>query len=304
MTAISLELEELNAKSAGVGAWVLKIHGMRCMQYEYTRQSKVHKGEKLICLLIAKSGTYCHGVIKTQYRNSGGVGPAVELKTMMDKFKDGSIFTMTKVALADDKAEFLGAPLKICIDLRKTKCAAILQTSVQMPPAPAPVEELASILGLGSRQRVDLTALIADMSFPRRETTAYGQKDIVDITIVDGSVTSGEAQQVSAKISMFFETNVKGAALLKSMQDAHEKKAPVAMYGLTCHPQGAGKCELKSSQTFFWEVVRGDYAKLIRLQSQANEMMQAPASSITSEWQPSLSARDFAAEPAVHSVCG
>ena len=107
---MSLELEELNAKSAGVGAWVLKIHGMRCMQYEYTRQSKVHKGEKLVCLLIAQSGTYCHGVIKTQYRNSGGVDPAVELKTMMDKFKDGSIFTLTKVALAGDKAEFLGGP--------------------------------------------------------------------------------------------------------------------------------------------------------------------------------------------------
>ena len=33
-------------------------------------------------------------------------------------------------------------------------------------------------------------------------------------------------------------------------------------------------------------------------------MMRAPASSITSEWQPSHTARDFAAEPALHSVCG
>ncbi len=88
------------------------------------------------------------------------------------------------------------------------------------------------------------------------------------------------------------------------MQDAHEAKAPVAMYGLTCNPQGAGKCEFKSSQTFFWEVALGAYAKLLRLQSQANEMMQAPASSITAEWQPSHSARDFATEPALHSVCG
>ena len=152
------------------------------------------------------------------------------------------------VQLADDKAEFLGAPLKICIDLRKTKCTAILPTHVQMPPAPAPVEELASILGLGGRQRVDLTALIVDMSAPRRETIAYGQKDIVEITIVDGSMTPGEEQQVSAKMSMFFKANVKGAALHKSMQEAHEAKAPVVMYGLACHTQGAGKCKFKSSQ--------------------------------------------------------
>ena len=138
MTANSLELEELNAKSAGVGAWVLKIHGMRCIQYEYTRQGRVHKGEKLVCLLIAQSGIYCHGVIKTQYRNSGGVDPAVELKTMMDKFKDGSIFTLTKVALANAKAPFFGAPLEICIDLRKTKCTPILATLLQMPSRQPP----------------------------------------------------------------------------------------------------------------------------------------------------------------------
>ena len=63
-----------------------------------------------------------------------------ELKTMMNKFQDGSIFTLTKVALADAKAKFLGAPLKICIDLRKTKCTAMLPGLVEMPPAPAPSE--------------------------------------------------------------------------------------------------------------------------------------------------------------------
>ena len=306
MATNSLELEELNAKSAGIGAWVLKIHGMRWIEYEYTWQRNVQKGKKLECFLVAQSGIYCHGVIKTQYSHAkagGGVDPAAELKSMMNKFKDGSIFKLTKVTLADEKAQFIGAPLKICIDLRKTKCAAIL-SKVDMPPAPAPTEELASILGLGGRQRVDLTALIANMSAPRRETTAYGQKDIVDITIVDGSMTPGEEQQVSAKMAMFFETNAKGAALLKSMQDAHETKAPVAMYGLMCNPQGEGKCEFKSGQTFFWEVALGTYAKLVRLQAQANEMAQAPASSITTDWQPSHSARDFAAEQALHSVCG
>ena len=95
-------------------------------------------------------------------------------------------------------------PLKTCIDLRKTKCAAILQCLVARPPAPPPVEELATILSLGRRQHVDLTALIVDMSAPRRETTAYGQKDIVNNTIVNGSMTPGEEQQVSTKMSVFF----------------------------------------------------------------------------------------------------
>ena len=187
-------------------------------------------------------------MIKAQYSRgkcSGDVDPAAELKTMMDKFKDGSVFRLTKVTLADEKTEFIGAPLKICIDLRKTKCAAILQSLVAMPPAPAPAEELASILGLGSRQRVDITALMIDIGDTRRETTAYGKKDIIDITIVDGSTIKGEEPQVSAKMSMFFDVTTAGTALLESMQEAHNAKAPVAMYGLTCAPQGKGRCEFK-----------------------------------------------------------
>ena len=107
-----------------------------------------------------------------------------------------------------------------------------------MPPAPAPAEELARISGFDKRQRVDLTALIIHISDTRRETTAYGPKDIVDITSVDGSTSQGAELQVSAKMFMCFEASAKGAALLESMQEACKAKAPVAMHGMTCIPEG------------------------------------------------------------------
>ena len=145
---------------------------------------------------------------------------------MMDTLKDGSIFMLTKVTFADEKAEYVGAPpLQICIDLRKAKCAAILYSLVTMPPVPAPAEDLAGILCLGSRRRVDLTALIVDVSAPRRHTTANSMKDITDKTVVDGSTSKGEAQQVSAEISMFLDAHAKIAALLQRMQEAHIAKS-------------------------------------------------------------------------------
>ena len=73
---------------------------------------------------------------------------------------------------------------------------------------------------------------------------------------------------------------------------------------IECSPEGEGKCEFKAGQTCFGDVALGIYAKLARLQAQSNEMAQAPASSITMDWQPSHSARGFAAESALHSVCG
>ena len=89
------------------------------------------------------------------------------------------------------KSEFVGSPVKICIDLRNTNCAGILQDSVEMAPAPAPEDELERILAFERTQRVDLAALIACVSPTRRETTCHGQKGIVDVAFVDGSKQAG-----------------------------------------------------------------------------------------------------------------
>ena len=128
-------------------------------------------------------------------------------------------------------------------------------------------------------QRVDLTALISSMTDARSETTAYGPKKIVDVTIVDGD-------DVSATFTVFFDDTSAGTVSLKSMQEAAAAKAPLALFGLTCSPHGS-KCEFKTSQSFFWEKADGAYAKLQRLQNEAPDVLQATCTSITAEWTPS-----------------
>ena len=107
-----------------------------------------------------------------------------------------------------------------------------------MAPAPTPEAELERILALERTQRVDLTALIADISPTRRETTVHGQKDIVTVTFVDGSKQTGRQEQVKAQLAMFFETSANGAAELKSLRGVHASNTVVAVYGLTCIPRG------------------------------------------------------------------
>ena len=142
--AHSLDLHELNSKSAGIGSWILKVHAIRHIEYEYVWQGQPRKGEKLECHLVDANGVYCQGVVKSVYRNvsrGGGVDPAVELRAMHDKFKDGSVWTMTKVSLSNEKSEYIGSPIKLAIDLRKTKCTPVLQNIVHMAPAPAPEDD-------------------------------------------------------------------------------------------------------------------------------------------------------------------
>ena len=57
--ADTVDLHELNAKSAGIGAWVLQVHKMQLIEYENVWQSQPRKGHKLECRLVAPDGVYC-----------------------------------------------------------------------------------------------------------------------------------------------------------------------------------------------------------------------------------------------------
>ena len=60
-----------------------------------------------------------------------------------------------------------------------------------------------TIVTLQGMHRGDITALISSLSEARSETTAYGPKKIVDVTIVDGSKKEAHEDQVSATFSVF-----------------------------------------------------------------------------------------------------
>ena len=211
---------------------------------------------------------------------------------------------MSKVTLTNENSAYISSALKKCIDMRKTKCTGILQGSVKMALAPAAEEELQSILALGHTQRVDLTALIADISAVRRETTAFGVKDIVDVTLVDGSKLEEAENQVKAQLTMFFSPAEQGPASLESMREAQVSNTAVTLYGLTCVPQPGGVCQFRTGQSFFWEEAAGEYVKLARLQAEAKELVLAPGNVITKTWEPTQSTRKFAEEEALHYVCG
>ena len=263
----SLDLSELNAKSAGIGTWVMQVHGMRHVHYEYNWQGKPQKGQKLECLLMTSDGNYCQGVVRALPPRAGGEDPGSELKKLLQKFTNGSVWRMTKVTIAKEKKEYMGSPCKVCVDIRKTRTDPVLRGTVRMPPAPAPEEDLKTIVSLPSSQRVDITALIKHMSDVRNEVTAYGRKQIVDVTIVDGSKDRLGEGQVGVTFTMFIDNTATGTASLESMQNAATSKTPSAIYGLTCIPRAEGKCEFKCSQGFFWEPAMGGYAKMICLQN-------------------------------------
>ena len=97
MAVGSLELHELNEKSAGIGTWGLQVHGLRHSHYESEWQGKPQNGQQLECLMLAADATYWQGVIRSLPRLAGGQDRGAELTKMMEKFCNGSIWALTKV---------------------------------------------------------------------------------------------------------------------------------------------------------------------------------------------------------------
>ena len=69
----------------------------------------------------------------------------------------------------------------------------VLQSTVQLPTQATPPEDLATLLQCHQEQVVDVVALVAEVSGPQQKTTPYGERLMVEVTIMGDSGTSGAA---------------------------------------------------------------------------------------------------------------
>ena len=89
-----------------------------------------------------------------------------------------------------EKPSYISSPLKIMIDLNSTKMDPVLQSIHKMPSEPTPLETLHTILMCPQHQRVDVTALIENVSEVREVTSAHGPRYVADVQIRDDSGAS------------------------------------------------------------------------------------------------------------------
>ena len=95
-----------------------------------------------------------------------------------------------KLTLSKEAKECIRPRFKVCVDMRKTGTSPLMQGANPgghpcVPPAPVLEDDLQCILPLPSVQRVDIAALVWEISDVGNELTAHGQKQIVAITIVE-----------------------------------------------------------------------------------------------------------------------
>ena len=138
-------------------------------------------------MLSPETGAYCMG----QFERKGSTTKAEkEFDHNLMRFKELTTWRASKVSLAKEKQCYISSPYKLIIDLNSTKMDPVLQSIYTMPSEPTPLDTLHTILNCPQHQRVDVTALIGNVSEAREADTVHGPRYVVDIQIRDDSGTS------------------------------------------------------------------------------------------------------------------
>ena len=131
------------------------------------------------------------------------------------------MWVVSHVSLTNDKSLYVGSTIKLVLDMNTTSFQPVLQSTVMMPEQPTPSEDLATLLESPKEQRVDLLALVVNVSPERTATTKLGQRTIVGVRIRE---LSGNAGASECEFTLFFKPLDDGQYGLGMLRDARHQE--------------------------------------------------------------------------------
>ena len=287
-------LQNLTEQSGGVGRWLVTVvMPPREVIYSWNKGGRSGEGKKLQYLLVSQDGAqYCEG----SYRRIGKEPKATDdYNKAKQKFKKGTIWTVSKVSLTKQDTRFLGCSCKVVIDMNTSSFQPVLQSTVKMPAQAAPADDLETLLQCPQGQVVDTIALVTDVSSPVCKETRKGTRLLVEITIMDDSGTKGAA---SCTFPAWFPKPVAKAQNddLDVIMDAAKKKEPVAFFNLVVlkedqgtavgaseHDNDKKKTTLKTSMEKFFFHISTNNERADRLKQNASVIAGSTDITVVSE---------------------
>ena len=287
-------LQNLTEQSGGVGRWLVTVvMPPREVIYSWNKAGKSGEGKKSQYLLVSEDGAqYCEGI----YKRIGKEPKATDdYNKAKQKFKKGTIWTVSKVSITKQSTQYLGCSCKVVIDMNTSSFQPVLQSTVKMPLQAAPADDLETLLQCPQGQLVDTIALVTDVSSPVCKETSNGTRLLVDVTIMDDSGTKGAAR---CKFPAWFPKPVGNAPSedLALLMDAAKKKEPVAFFNLVVlkedqatapgaseHGNDNKKTTLKTSKDKFFFHISTNNERADRLKQNASGIAGSTDITVVSE---------------------
>ena len=219
----------MNKASIKFAKWTLRVTYAHSFSYTYTakRTGNVVVSHKFECRLVGKSDA--------AYVLAGLKGTEKEVKTAAERFKNGSVWELSKVKLDDSiAAHQISAALKVSVDLKNSNLrlsedAALDKDLAKKAVPPRTVAEASQIT---STRNQDLLAIVTGVE-PIRQTKRGG---VLDVTLMDGSEDS-PGVYAKVRVSVWGDTKQSMVAVGKAL----------VFFNLAC------KVDQESKQFNHWE---------------------------------------------------
>ena len=295
-------LGELTPQSAGIGKWLLVIaEEPLTWEYEFSVNGRKIKGKRLEAIVMSKDATvYCVGAVRRKTNSESGNR---KFEEQAKRFKKGSTWVVSKIVLLKETACFISTPLKLMIDMANSQMTPVMAGFYKMPSEPTPPDTLHTILGCPSHQRVDVTALVHNVTPARDHTTAQGPRLIFDITIRDDS---GPEQASESKFTIFLPSGEKAQNAYEELVQMKTEGKPVTFFALQCDMDGPKKVVKPDFERFRWAPCNVG-PRWEQLTQKKDEVLDKEKTvtviSEIAEFEPK-EAQDFINVPARHTTCG
>ena len=303
-----LPLSLLNKASARTGStWEVVVSRPFEDKYEYKWQGKPRQGSNLICNLVSAQdpSQYCQAQFKKTAQN------ATAYEKAMKTSKPGGRFVMCNVGFVEDaKAAYVSCPLKMVVDLSKTKmdpCAEAPDSAVQ----PAPTATVAGSVNLASNQFFDVTALIQEVHETRHHEN---NRSSFVVDIYDGSLDIDTQKIKTMPLRVYFDTKPKnnesasagqpasGESLIALLDEHFLNKAAVSFFCISGAQDDKGKFIFRSTKNTY--IAKAIGTKAENLNSDAALHNVQVGDTVAFELQQSRAARDWSLEPGKETRCG
>lgn len=277
-------LAHLTSQSAAFGLWEVLIFAPDTAEREYIYQGKKRTSYNFRCLLVSTKEP-------TQYvlgeSRGKGMNPQV-LKDMVDKFKQGLVFHMTKPSFVSNvKQQYNSAPKSEVVSMMHTTFTPVL-SSAGKPTMPEPSIPIATCMSINREQLFDVMGIVREVSEPLPGgRTSSGQERVrCTCKIIDGSKMPGTDRTCDLPITIFADkpSNISVAqpAVFQELQEAARNQWAVAIFGI----QGKqstdnGYAAWSFTSSFTFSVVRASQTlKGTRLETEVKQLLDEESASV------------------------
>ena len=301
-----LPLALLNKSSAKTGAtWEVYICRPMEDKYEYQWSGSKRSGTNLIYTLVSATDPtqYC----QAQFKKTSGNTTAYQKAVISSKH--GARFIMSNVVFVEDaKVAYISCPLKIVLDMSKTKIDPVAEAS-DSAVQPAPIATVAGSVNLATNQFFDLTVLIQEVHEVRVHDN---NRSSFVVDIYDGSLDKATGKIKTMPLRIYFDTIPKtnepasagqpGESLIALLDEHFLGKSAVSFFCISGAQDDKGKFSFRSTKNTY--VAKAIGTKATKLNSDATLHNVQAGDTVAFELQQSKEARDWEAELGNETRCG